>query len=98
MLGQAGPSVHTEAVGPWIASLPEVEQDLYRSNRPNLDWDDTHGDRQTELVFIGTDYDEAALRESLDDALVDDDEWDRAGDLDGPFPDEQGAEVVLREP
>ena len=98
VLGQAGPSVHTEAVGPWIASLPEVEQDLYRSNRPNLDWDDTHGDRQTELVFIGTDYDEAALRESLDDALVDDDEWDRAGDLDGPFPDEQGAEVVLREP
>ncbi len=98
VLGQAGPSVHVEAVGPWIASLPEVEQDLYRSNRPDLDWDDTHGDRQTELVFIGTDYDEASLRESLDDALVTDDEWDRAGDLGGPLPNEQGAEVVLREP
>ena len=98
VLGQAGPSVRVEAVGPWIASLPDVEQDLYRSNRPNLEWDDTHGDRQTELVFIGTDYDEASLRGSLDDALVTDDEWDRAGDLDGPLPDEQGSEVVLREP
>ena len=98
VLHQAGPSVRAEAVGPWIASLPEVERDLYRSNRPELEWDDEHGDRRTELVVIGTDYDEAALRASLDDALVDDDEWDRAGGLDGPFPDEQGADVVLREP
>jgi G3E family GTPase len=98
VLGQAGPSVRAEAVGPWIASLPEVEQDLYRSNRPNLDWDDTHGDRQTELVFIGTDYEETALRDSLDDALVADDEWDRTDDFGGPFPDEQGVEVVLKEP
>ncbi|MBB6644760.1 CobW family GTP-binding protein [Halobellus ruber] len=98
VLGQAGPSVHIEAVGPWIASLPEVEQDLYRSNRPDLEWDDTHGDRRTELVFIGTDYDEASLRASLDDALVTDDEWDRVGDLSGPFPAEQGSEAVLREP
>jgi len=98
VLGQAGPSVRVEAVGPWIASLPAVEQDLYRSNRPNLEWDDDHGDRQTELVFIGTEYDEASLRASLEDALVTDEEWDRAGGLGGPFPDEQGTEVVLREP
>ena len=98
VLGQAGPSVRVEAVGPWIASLPEVEQDLYRSNRPELEWHEEHGDRQTELVFIGTGYNEAALRESLDDALVTDDEWDRTSGLDGPLPDEQGAEVVLREP
>ena len=98
VLGQAGPSVRVEAVGPWIASLPEVERDLYRSNRPELEWDDEVGDRRTELVFIGTDYDEASLRDALDDAVVTDDEWGRAGDLEGPFPEEQGAEVVLREP
>jgi G3E family GTPase len=98
-VGQAGPSVRVTARGPWIASLPEVEQDLYRSNRPNLEWDDEHGDRRTEFVVIGTDVDEAALRERLDDALVTDDEWEHVGTLpDGPFGAENEAEVVLREP
>ncbi len=92
----AGPSIRATAQGPWIASLPEVERDMYRSNRPNLEWHDDHGDRRTELVFIGTDYDEAALRERLEDALVTDAEW--GDDLEGPFPDEQGEEVVVREP
>ncbi|WP_455449261.1 CobW family GTP-binding protein [Natrinema thermotolerans] len=92
----AGPSVRATAQGPWIASLPAVERDMYRSNRPDLEWHDEHGDRRTELVFIGTDYDEAALREGLEDALVTDAEWE--GALEGPFPDEQGAAVVVREP
>jgi len=61
-IAQAGPSVRATAQGPWIASLPEVERDMYRSNRPNLEWHDEHGDRRTELVFIGTDYDESTLR------------------------------------
>ncbi|GAB3676533.1 CobW family GTP-binding protein [Halopiger thermotolerans] len=95
-IAQAGPSIRATAQGPWIASLPEVERDMYRSNRPNLEWHDEHGDRRTELVFIGTDYDEAALRERLEDALVTDAEWQ--ADLEGPFPDDQGEEVVVREP
>ncbi|SEP62791.1 CobW family GTP-binding protein [Natrinema salaciae] len=95
-VAQAGPSIRATAQGPWIASLPEVERDMYRSNRPNLEWHDEHGDRRTELVFIGTDYDEGALRAALEDALVTDEEWD--SDLDGPFPAEQGAETVVREP
>jgi hypothetical protein len=45
-------------------------------------------------VFIGTDYDESALRARLEDALVGDGERD----FDGPFPEEQGAAVVLRDP
>ncbi|MFB6271134.1 MAG: GTP-binding protein, partial [Halobacterium sp.] len=57
-VGQAGASVRVTARGPWIASLPEVEQDLYRSNRPDLEWDDEHGDRRTEFVVIGTDVEE----------------------------------------
>ncbi|MGQ3329997.1 CobW family GTP-binding protein [Halorubrum sp. FL23] len=103
-VGQAGRSVRVEALGPWIASLPAVERDMLRSNRPNLDWDDEHGDRRTEFVVIGTGIDEAALRERLDDALVTDEEWAAVAEDDGetgeslPFPTEQGAEVALREP
>ncbi|SDC90810.1 GTP-binding protein [Natrinema hispanicum] len=95
-IAQAGPSIRATAQGPWIASLPEIERDMYRSNRPDLEWHDEHGDRRTELVFIGTDYDESALRAALEDALVTDEEWDVS--LEGPFPDEQDADIVLREP
>ncbi|MFC7213374.1 CobW family GTP-binding protein [Saliphagus sp. GCM10025334] len=93
-VAQAGPSVRATSQGPWIASLPAVERDMLRSNRPNLEWHDEYGDRRTELVFIGTDYDEEALRAELSDALVTDEEWDES--VDGPFPDAQSEEVVLR--
>jgi G3E family GTPase len=98
-VGQAGSSVRVEARGPWIASLPEVEQDLYRSNRPSLEWDEEHGDRRTEYVVIGTEFDEGALRERLDDALVTDEEWEAVDELSGgPFPTENGEEAPIREP
>ncbi|MFP9192962.1 CobW family GTP-binding protein [Natronosalvus vescus] len=99
-IAQAGPSVRVTAQGPWIASLPAVERDMYRSSRPELEWDDEHGDRRTELVFIGTDYDESALRELLSAALVTDGEWGESVDEpdNDPFPVEQGGESVLREP
>jgi G3E family GTPase len=98
-VAQAGPSVRVTARGPWIASLPEVQRDLYKSNRPSLEWDDEHGDRRTEYVVIGTDFDETALRERLEDALVTDDEWERTEELDaGVFPTENGEEAVVCEP
>ncbi|WP_121823047.1 CobW family GTP-binding protein [Halostella salina] len=98
-LGQAGSSVRVTAEGPWVASLPAVEQDLYRSNRPDLDWDDEHGDRRTELVVIGVDMDEANVRDRLDDALVTDAEWSESASLPaGPFPGSTGEDAVLREP
>jgi G3E family GTPase len=98
-VAQAGPSVRVAARGPWIASLPEVQRDLYRSNRPNLEWDDEHGDRRTEYVVIGTDFDEDALRQRLADALVTDEEWERRDELDtGEFPTENGEETVVCEP
>jgi len=98
-LGQASDSVRVTAGGPWIASLPEVEQDLYRSNRPDLDWDEKHGDRRTELVVIGVDLDAASVRDRLDDALVTDAEWSDPASLPaGPFPRSGDADAVLREP
>ncbi|KKF39783.1 cobalamin biosynthesis protein CobW [Halorubrum saccharovorum] len=103
-VGQAGRSVRVEALGPWIASLPAVERDMLRSNRPDLDWDDEHGDRLTEYVVIGTGIDEAAIRRELDGALVTDEEWEALeaddAEIDGnlSFPTEQGEELTLREP
>jgi G3E family GTPase len=104
--GQAGPSAHVEAAGPWIATLPEFEQDAYRRNRQHLEWDDEWGDRRTELVFIGTGIDEAALVDRLDDCLLSDAEfadydpavWDDEGEGDSLLPTEQGEQVVLAEP
>lgn len=98
-MGQAGPSVRMEAAGPWIASLPEFEQDAYRRNRSDLDWDEDWGDRRTALVFIGREMDEDELTAALDDCLLTDDEmataWD---DFENPFPTEAGDEVVVTEP
>jgi G3E family GTPase len=99
--GQAGPSAHVEAAGPWVATRPEFEQDAYRRNRSELAWDDEWGDRRTELVFIGTGIDEASLVSALDDCLVDEDAF-AAYDPDAfdvaPFPAEQGDRVVLAAP
>ncbi|MFC4439072.1 MULTISPECIES: CobW family GTP-binding protein [Natrialbaceae] len=97
-LSQAGPSVRATNNGPWIATLPEIRRDLYRSNRPDLEWHDEHGDRRTELVVIGTGLDEKRLRSRLRDCLVTDEEWERAETLANPFPDEAEEAVVLREP
>ena len=102
-VAQAGPSIRVTAPGPWIASRPKVEREMLRSNRPELDWHDEHGDRETAYVVIGTDVDEDDLVGRLDDALVTDEEWERVATeegLDGrdPFPTKESEEVVLREP
>lgn len=80
-LGYAGRIARVSAGGPWIAARPEVERDLYRENRPDLEWDERWGDREQALVFIGRGLDEEALIERLDACLTD------AEDGDGePFP------------
>jgi G3E family GTPase len=107
-VGQAGRSVRVTALGPWIASVPAVERDMLRANRPDLDWDDERGDRRTEYVVIGTEFDADGLVSRFDDALLTDAELAELGDpgvgddpaaVDpAPFPAEQGDEVALREP
>jgi len=98
-MGQAGPSVRMTAAGPWIASLPAFEQDAYRRNRTNLDWDEEWGDRRTELVFIGREIDDDSLIAALDDCLLTDDEMATDWvEFESPFPTEPGEEYVVTEP
>lgn len=87
LLSQAGRVVRVEVAGEWLAARPSVERELYRSNRPDLEWHERWGDREHGLVFIGTDIDEAAIRSELDAALVRDEELERewSGE-DDPFP------------
>ena len=70
---QAGLSVMLEPLAPWYAATPEDEWDLESADeRAELEsrWDPVVGDRQTELVFIGVDMDEAEIRERLDRCIV----------------------------
>ena len=100
-VSQAGPSVRATGQGPWIASLPEVDREMYRSNRPDLAWHDDHGDRRTELVFIGTEYDEQELRGRLADAALTDTELEAVENqqtANSPFPADAGDETVIRTP
>ncbi|PSP58454.1 cobalamin biosynthesis protein CobW [Halobacteriales archaeon QH_7_66_36] len=83
--GQAGPSARIEVGEQWIAAMPESRQEMQRRMRPDLDWHETHGDRRTEVVFIGRDVDESALRDAFESCLATETEH-RDGAFDDPFP------------
>ncbi|CAJ51163.1 CobW family GTP-binding protein [Haloquadratum walsbyi] len=99
---QAGPSAIISVTGRWIASLPEFEQDAYRNNRSELEfeWDEEWGDRRTGLVFIGYDIDTEALIAQLDDAIVTDTEFEKNNSLCGleQFPTDPDGELTLTGP
>jgi hypothetical protein len=64
--------------------------------RPDLPWDEEHGDRRTELVFIGRGMDEATLRERLADCVLTDAEMDAdPAAFENPFPGEEGEELTF---
>ncbi len=73
-LSQAGALVRHGAVGFWWASAPKEHWPDHPEWRRNIakSWDPVYGDRHQEIVFIGTDMDEAAIRRWLDDCLVGD--------------------------
>lgn len=76
LLSQAGSSLMIQSAGPWIAASPEEEQKLAFEDDPNLkaDWDETYGDRKTEIVFIGIDMNQEDMIRSLDQTLLTDEE------------------------
>ena len=89
-LSQAGPLVRHQAMGLWWAAVPKAHwpsdpnwKDLIQTR-----WDPVFGDRRQELVFIGLDFDEAALKERLTACLIDTDQMDVKAwsALPDPFP------------
>jgi G3E family GTPase len=73
MWSQAGLSVAFEPIAPWFAAMPEDEWEFETDvDRDDLmkRWDPVVGDRQVELVFIGIDMDEAAIRSRLDRCVL----------------------------
>ncbi|MBB4823041.1 G3E family GTPase [Sporosarcina luteola] len=72
LLSQAGASITFQGAGQWIASLPERQQQQVIEEDPELmrRWDEEHGDRQTELVFIGLDMDRNEIEMQLDQCLL----------------------------
>ena len=73
MWSHAGLSVMLEPLALWYVSTPEDEWDLETDEeRAELmeRWDPLLGDRQTEIVFIGIDMDEDAIRRRLDACIL----------------------------
>ncbi|MBO0997492.1 GTP-binding protein [Bacillus sp. SD075] len=72
LLSQAGPSLTIQAAGNWIASYPEKEQVQILEDEPELliNWDETYGDRITELVMIGIDMNQKEIEKALDECIL----------------------------
>ncbi|AKV03339.1 Putative metal chaperone, involved in Zn homeostasis [Labilithrix luteola] len=86
---QAGAACRTERAGIWWAAAPtqlwptdRVRYDEIRSN-----WQAPWGDRRQELVLIGTNMDELALRVGFDAALLTDEEMVLGAEGWRTFPD-----------
>ena len=89
---QAGAVVRHEPAGLWWAAVPRDRwpQDEEGLAAIRARWDDAVGDAQQELVLIGIDMDEAALRARLDACLLNDTEYASSPaawtQLPDPFP------------
>ncbi|HEY8333905.1 MAG TPA: zinc metallochaperone GTPase ZigA [Tardiphaga sp.] len=71
-LSQAGAIVRSEGMGFWWANVPADRwpDDPYWRQSLKKNWNEIYGDRRQEIVFIGSDMDEADIRSRLDACLV----------------------------
>ncbi|MCU9614543.1 GTP-binding protein [Caldibacillus lycopersici] len=76
LLSQAGPSIIFQAAGLWLAAYPERERNQILKNEPEIleRWEMEYGDRMTELVFIGIDWNKQEIESGLDQCLLTDEE------------------------
>ncbi len=72
LLSQAGTSIMIQGAGEWVAAYSESDRIQTLQEEPELleRWDETYGDRITELVMIGVDMDCKAVERSLDTCLL----------------------------
>lgn len=97
----AGSICRTEAMGFWWAAVPRSRWPDHPEWQAilNRNWHSVWGDRRQELVFIGTELDEAAIRAALDLCLVGDAlplrfNPERYRELPDPFPAWRRAEAA----
>jgi G3E family GTPase len=71
-LSQAGAIVRTEGLGFWWANVPSDRwpDDPFWRQSLKKNWNALYGDRRQEIVFIGTDMDQDAIKARLDACLV----------------------------
>jgi len=91
-MSHAGAFVRHQGIGRWWASIPKEEwpnSDLFQ-DMLDKHWSDDFGDRRQEMVFIGLtkEMDEASIRKTLDDALIEDylDNTEESKKSSDPFP------------
>lgn len=85
----AGALSSAKPLGRWWASVPKERWPEQAQNYLAEHWNETFGDRRQELVFIGSEMDQAAIIDSLDAALLgpeDEFEASKWADLEDPFP------------
>ncbi|ART77737.1 cobalamin biosynthesis protein CobW [Sutcliffiella horikoshii] len=72
LISQAGASIMIQGAGEWVASYNEEEKRQTLEEEPELleRWDETYGDRMTELVFIGIEMEQKQIERSLDTCLL----------------------------
>ncbi|KMJ57724.1 cobalamin biosynthesis protein CobW [Bacillus sp. LL01] len=86
LISQAGASIMIQGAGEWVASYSDEEKGLTLKEEPELleRWDETYGDRMTEIVFIGLEMDRKQIERSLDTCLLTDkemqDDWSKLYD------------------
>lgn len=68
---QSGVQITADESGKWFAAAPERQRKQLLKEYPEIaaDWDETYGDREIKLVFIGQNMDKAGIIASLDECL-----------------------------
>lgn len=76
MLSLAGDDITVEPAGHWWAAVPQGEWPEEEQVRAEIEcsFEGPFGDRRQEIVLIGMQMDESALRQVLDDCLLSEDE------------------------
>lgn len=69
---QAGRNASVSEVSNWLAAFDEEEQNKVLSEYPDMkdDWDPVYGDRVNQIVFIGKNYDQNQIIDSLNSCIV----------------------------
>ncbi len=92
---QAGGALRADSAGVWWSCMPyekRIQFVAFIENQKHIEagWDGTFGDRKNEIVFIGQDMDEIAIKSELDACLATDEElatqkWKKGYDDDWPL-------------